>query len=199
MKYRTIVADPPWPLRWGGGGAWRVNGRGERHHNHRFKKSLGYPTMSVEQIAALPVASLADIDAHLFLWAPDRFILDGAAADVARAWGFEPRRLFVWEKSGYGLGTFPRPQHEAALVCRRGRPRFRVHNVGSVQRWKLVYEGGARKHSAKPEGFFDLIGRACNGPHLELFARTNRLGWDSWGDEALNHVNLSGVHHATSR
>ena len=27
----------------------------------------------------------------------------------------------------------------------------------------------------------------------ELFARRQRLGWDTWGDEALNHVDLGGA------
>lgn len=188
-RYRTIVADPPWPIRWTGGAAWRTNGRGERHLNHRFKKALDYPTMPVEQIAALQVSDLAEADAHLYLWAPDQYVLDGTAAAVARAWGFKARpRLLVWKKRGYGLGTFPRPQHELALVCKRGRLPFRVCDVGSVQEWKLVYEGGARKHSAKPEGFQDLVERASPGPYLELFARRQRLGWHTWGNEAFNHV-----------
>lgn len=30
-----------------------------------------------------------------------------------------------------------------------------------------------------------------HGPYLELFARRQRLGWDTWGNEALEHVALS--------
>ena len=47
-------------------------------------------------------------------------------------------------------------------------------------------------HSAKPEAFLDLVERVSPGPYLEMFARRNRLGWDTWGDEALDHEALAG-------
>lgn len=56
--------------------------------------------------------------------------------------------------------------------------------------WKLPYEGGARKHSAKPDGALDLIERASPGPRVELFARRERLGWDTWGDESLGTATM---------
>lgn len=28
---------------------------------------------------------------------------------------------------------------------------------------------------------------------VEMFARRNRIGWDTWGNEALNHVHLDGA------
>jgi N6-adenosine-specific RNA methylase IME4 len=29
------------------------------------------------------------------------------------------------------------------------------------------------------------------GPRLEMFARRQRLGWDTWGNEALEHVQVT--------
>jgi N6-adenosine-specific RNA methylase IME4 len=191
VKYRTIVADPPWPLRWNGGGYWRVNGRGERQRSLAGRhRSLPYPSMSIDAIAALQVADLAEADAHLYLWIPDRFLIEGIGAVVARAWGFEPGRLLIWRKAGFGLGTFPRPQHEALIVCRRGSLPFQVRNAGSVQDWRLPYEGGTRVHSRKPEGAMDLIEQASPGPRVELFSRRHRLGWDVWGNESANTATL---------
>jgi N6-adenosine-specific RNA methylase IME4 len=200
-RYRTIVADPPWPIEWSGGGPMRVNGRGERHVNHKFNADLPYGRMSIEDICALPVSDLAEADAHLYLWIPDEFLVEGDGARVARAWGFQTGRIVVgeyddetdaaallwWRKRGYGLGRFPRPQHEALVVCRRGALPFsdEVRDVGSVQEWKFPYENGARAHSRKPDGSIDLIERASPGPYLELFARRARFGWDYWGDESL--------------
>lgn len=149
--------------------------------------------MSIEAICALPVSNLAEPDAHLFLWIPDTHLIEGHGAAVVRAWGFEPGRLIIWRKAGYALGRFPRPQHEALLVCRRGSLAFRVADAGSVQDWKQPYEGGARKHSAKPDGALDLIERASPGPYLELFARSARFGWDYAGDQSLGTVELSGL------
>ncbi len=45
------------------------------------------------------------------------------------------------------------------------------------------------EHSAKPEAFLDLVEQVSPGPYLELFARRQRFGWDTWGDEALDHTN----------
>lgn len=183
-RYRTILADPPWPIIWTAG-VTRVNGRHERHRI--LKRALGYPTMSVEEIAALPVADLAEADAHLYLWIPDRFLIEGVGARVVRAWGFEPGRvLLFWAKRGYGLGTFPRPQHEALIVAKRGSLDFRIRNAGSVQEWQVAYENGARVHSRKPEGAIDLIEQASPGPYVELFARRQRLGWCTWGLECFD-------------
>jgi N6-adenosine-specific RNA methylase IME4 len=192
-KYRTIVADPPWPFEWNGGGAYRQNGRGERHLNHKFKKGLTYKTMSIEDIATLPVSKMAEPDAHLYLWIPDCHLLEGHGATVARAWGFDPGRLIIWKKTGYGLGAFPRPQHEALIVCRRGKLPFQVRDQGSVQTFGNPYENGARLHSAKPDGMLDLIERASPGPYVELFARRARFGWDYWGDQSLGTAEMPEV------
>lgn len=193
MLYATIVADPPWPFEWTGGGAYRTNGRGERHLNHRFKKGLGYDTMSIEELAALPVSDLAARDAHLYLWIPDTHLVEGHGATIVRAWGFEPGRLIIWSKNGYGLGRFPRPAHESLIVCRRGSLPYAVADEGSVQNWKQPYENGVRVHSAKPDGALDLIERASPGPYLEMFARRARFGWDYAGDGSLGTVEVPGL------
>lgn len=185
--FRTIVADPPWPMPWSTP-ATRINGRGERHINHAATREMPYSTLLVDEIAALPVGPIADPASHLYLWAPDRFVINGSAVLVARAWGFEPLRFIVWAKPGFGLGYFPRPQHELLLVCRRGRLPFNLKNAGSIQKWKQPYHrsagGVGRQHSAKPEAAQDLIERASPGPYLELFARRERPGWTVWGNEA---------------
>lgn len=52
------------------------------------------------------------------------------------------------------------------------------------------FEWPRGRHSEKPEAFIDLVEQVSPGPYLELFARRNRLGWDTWGNEALCHVSL---------
>ena len=181
MRYAAIVADPPWPIVWTAG-RWRRNGRGEVHNNG--KRALDYQTMTVDEIAALPINELAEADAHLYLWTPDRWLIDGDAARIARAWGFSPLRLIVWHKPSPGLGHFPRPAHESVIVCRRGSLPFRVGDVPSVQKWNRP-TGWTHVHSSKPDAFLDLVEQASPGPYLELFARRNRFGWDTWGNESL--------------
>lgn len=193
MKYSTIVADPPWPIRFSSGGKLRRNGRGEWHRNNA--KGLPYATMSVDEIAALPVSNLAESDAHLYLWITDGLLLEGVGAHVVREWGFQRPRLLIWRKACFGLGAFPRPQHEALVIARRGKLNFKPRDVGSVQDWPMVFgpagRSVARVHSAKPDAALDLIERASPGPYLEMFARRARFGWDYWGDEALQTVEMS--------
>ncbi len=197
--YRTIVADPAWPFAWSGGATNRRNGRGELHNNGAASnRALPYRTMTIEAIADLNVSQFAAEQAALFLWIPDRLLLAGVAPAIVAAWGFEAPRLLVWHKTGIGLGTFPRPAHEQVVVARRGAADWRRRDVGSVHRWKVVYEKGRgraarRQHSAKPDGFFDLVMSCSPGPYLSLFERKQRLGWDTWGDEALEHVTIESA------
>ena len=144
-RYRTIVADPPWPL---AGDQRRparpLAAKGGRRGRDTF---FPYEPMSLDAIEALPVAELAERQAHLYLWVPARFNREGIGVRVARAWGFGVVSEIVWDKITFGLGKFPRPQHEILLVCRRGSLPFQVNNAGSVQRWRAPrIRGGAVAH-----------------------------------------------------
>ena len=197
QEYATIVADPPWPMAWSAGpshGSSQSWSKGERGRTKRT--TLGYDTMSIEQIAALPVAECGSPDCNLFLWIPDRFLIAGDGRLVAEAWGFKPGRvLLFWAKRGLGLGRFPLPQHEALVVCSRGKSTWTRTGVGSVHEWPNVYGKAGRSvakiNSAKPDAALDLIESVSPGPYLELFARRQRLGWDTWGNEALEHVEIA--------
>lgn len=144
--------------------------------------------MTLEAIEALPVAVLSDDSAHLFLWVPARLNREGVGVRVARAWGFDPVSEIVWEKPNLGMGLFPRACHELLLIARRGDLAFTAPlNVRSVQKWSQRYDkNGGKRHSAKPEAATDLIEQVSPGPYVELFARRQRMNWDSWGNECFN-------------
>lgn len=150
---------------------------------------LPYPLMSMAEIHALPVSDLAEDDAHLYLWITAKLNARGVGVATVEAWGFDWVGEIVWRKPNFGMGAFPRPQHEILVVARRGHLPFARHDVGSVQDWKQDYTAnGGKRHSVKPEGAMDLIESNSPGPYLELFARRNRLGWDTFGFECLPHV-----------
>lgn len=187
-KYRTIVADPPWDVKAGplAGGEFFVGAGGP-------SRDLPYPPLSVDEIAALDVRGLADQNCHLYLWTINKYLED--AFRVVRAWGFAYSTTLVWTKNpmGGGLGGTFGITTEFVLFATRGV-------VGTEHRasrttwfnWKRAYdERGKPKHSAKPPAFLDLVEQVSPGPYLELFARSQRLGWDSWGNEALEHVTLA--------
>lgn len=64
-KYSVIYADPPWQYK-----VYSKKGMGRSAESH-------YPTMTIEDIKALPVEKLADKDCALFLWVTFPCLLEG--------------------------------------------------------------------------------------------------------------------------
>lgn len=192
--YRTIVADPPWPMAWTGGAGRRRKGDGTLYYNGQHTvRRLPYVTMTAQEIAAIDVPA-ADA-AHLYLWTTDQHLLDGSAVRVAEAWGFTPRRTIIWAKPNGGLGNGWRPAHEVVVLAVRGGLPFAAVSTSTVGWWKQPYvRSGAsvgKLHSAKPDAFLDVVERLSPGPYLELFARRARFGWDYWGDESLQTARVA--------
>lgn len=148
---------------------------------------LAYPTMTVAQITALPVAALAASDAHLFLWTTQRYL--PAALDVVRAWGFSYRSTLPWAKRprGFALGGTFGISTEFVIFARRGRS---IATSRTSRDWWSWPRG---EHSRKPDEFFQVVEATSPGPYLELFARRPRAGWDVWGDEVDCDVELAAV------
>lgn len=158
--FGTIYADPPWKY---GNQATRAS-----TNNH-------YATMTVDEIAALPVAQLAAEGCHLHLWTTNAFLFEGPR--IFAAWGFEYKSCFVWVKPQMGIGNYWRVSHEFLLLGVRGKARFLDHGLTS---WLQADRG---EHSAKPEQVRLMIEKAGPGPRLELFARQKANGWTVWGNE----------------
>jgi N6-adenosine-specific RNA methylase IME4 len=173
VKYRTILADPPWPQPMTGG--WKSR--------QQRARALPYPSMTLEAIKALPVADLAAPDAHLWLWVTNAFLRDGF--DVMAAWGFKYLAPVTWVKPS-GLGAYFIHRTEHLLFGYRGKCRF---PLGRYKPTVLFANRG--RHSAKPGESYDLIESISPGPRLELFARQHRLGWDVWGNEVECSVELA--------
>ena len=178
-RYRVVYADPPWTFR-----TWSDRGKGRSAEAH-------YDTLSLAQIAELPVARWAAPDCVLLLWATDPLL--PRALEVIRAWGFTYKTVgFYWVKLQRGrdpllftradlftgLGFWTRANPEPCLLATRGKPRRRSGGVG-----KLVVSP-RREHSRKPDEVRARIEALCEGPYLELFARETRPGWDAWGHQA---------------
>lgn len=189
MSYLTIAADPPWPQK----GAGPLTGREGFGDAKGASKEMPYPTMSVADIASLPVADLVAPNAHLYLWTTNRFLAD--AFVVMKAWGFDYSTTLVWAKApmGGGLGGCYGISTEYILFGRRGSLPA-LSKVGRTWfNWKRPYDHrGKPKHSAKPGEFYDMVRDVSPGPHLELFAREPREGWDVWGNE-VDGVDLPGL------
>lgn len=112
MKYRTIVADPPWD---------HSDGTGKNVEEGRVTH-LPYETMTLTDIAALPIRDMSDNvdgDAHLYLWTTSRYLPD--AFGIARSWGFHYSAPLVWCKPSRGFSIGGRFQNnvEFVLFCLR--------------------------------------------------------------------------------
>ena len=168
-KYSIIYADPPWSYRNKG-----VQGAAERH----------YPTMSIQDLCALPVADIAAPDSTLFLWTTFPQIPE--AIRLIQAWGFTYKTVaFVWVKQNrksprwfYGPGFWTRSNAELCLLAVRGRPKRQSASVHQLIVSPI--EG----HSKKPDEARDKIVTLMGDlPRVELFARQEPPGWDVWGNE----------------
>lgn len=90
MKYRTIVADPPWEI-----GAFPAFGAATG-------SEVPYETMTVRDIGQLPVGKLAVPGAHFYLWTINRYLWD--ARMISELWGARVIQLLTWCKTPMGIG-----------------------------------------------------------------------------------------------
>lgn len=192
QKYRTIVIDPPWQYgKWGGNS--QRNQKDKTFVIDTQNLSLPYPSMSIAEIAALPVASLADVDCELYLWVTQKYMPD--SFKILAGYGFKYCETLTWckEPRGTGQGGLFTPTTEFILHGRVGK----MPNKQRIDTtwWKVTRPV---HHSQKPESFQDVIEQVSDAPRLEMFARRYRLGWDSWGNEVESHVEIP-LRHLTPR
>ena len=184
--YSTVLIDPPWRF---------TNRTGKMAPEHR--RLHRYQTMTVEEIADLPVRSHITSPAHLYLWVPNALLKEGL--HVMDAWGFKYKTNIVWYKirkdggpDGRGVGFYFRNVTELVLfgVCgslRTSKPGRTQVNVISTRK---------REHSRKPDELYSIIEECSPGPYLELFARERRAGWTQWGNELDSYAHTRPVYPA---
>jgi len=170
-KYGAILADPPWAF-----DAWGTQ------KNAAVNVTSYYDTMSIAHISALPVKALAARNSILFMWICWPTMKH--ALDVIDAWGFTYKTCgFCWIKVSangeprIGTGYWTRANSEVCLIATRGKPKRTAMDVHQA-----ILEP-RREHSRKPDCVYERIERLVAGPYCELFARTRRPGWDSWGNQ----------------
>jgi N6-adenosine-specific RNA methylase IME4 len=187
--YDVIYSDPPW---------------GYNDKGCNGAQALHYPSMSFEELAALPVERLAAKNAALFLWATYPK-LEEALALIPR-WGFKYKSIaFQWVKtyrSGkpfFGLGRWTRGNTEPCLLAVRGKPARVANDVSQL----IFTEAGPgeellvsqmTRHSAKPPETRERISRLMGpGAYVEMFARETAPDWDCWGNEVSGNLVLSAA------
>lgn len=149
---------------------WSPNGKTKSADNH-------YPTMSLDEIKALPIPA-AD-DCVILSWATVPMLPQ--ALEVMAARGFTYKSALFWIKDKAGTGYWTRNRVEILLIGTKGNVPAPSPGAQPPQ----VIEAPRGKHSEKPAIFAEIIEKMFpNVPKLEMFARTARPGWDVWGNEA---------------
>jgi N6-adenosine-specific RNA methylase IME4 len=174
-KFSTILADPPWQFE---------NRTGKMAPEHKRLKR--YPTLSLKEIVDIPVQSVLEEKAHLYLWIPNALLSEGL--QVMEAWGFNYKTNLVWYKvrkdggpDRRGVGFYFRNVTEILLFGVHGK-NARTLKRGRTQENIIVQQ--KREHSRKPDEQYELIESCSWAPFLEMFARGNRPDWYCWGNQA---------------
>lgn len=176
---QVVYADPPWEYNFSETEARVIEDKeGKATAKGGERKDKKYDPMPLDEIKDMwrdiPIAE----DAVLFLWATSPKLDE--AIEVVECWGFDYVTCMVWVKDKIGMGYYARQQHELLLIGKRGEPPVpRPEN-----RPPSVMSGPRTEHSRKPELAYIAIERMYpNETKLELFARSERAGWQSWGNE----------------
>lgn len=181
--YRCILADPPWGFGTFSGPSVPQRA-GEQH----------YPTMAIDELAALPVGDRAAKDCVLIMWVLGSMLPQ--ALDLGRAWGFTystdglwwiKQRLRSADQIDMFTDDIPPPVNGMGYWFRKGGELSLLFTRGSPQRLSravpAVIVEPRREHSRKPDCQYERIEALVDGPYLELFSRTPREGWDAWGND----------------
>ena len=180
-KYKIIYADPPWDYK----------DKRDKHPRLCGGASAHYVTTPTKDLAQLDVASICDTDCMLFMWVTFPTLPD--AISLISSWGFKYKTLgFSWIKLNkknlkpfFGIGYYTKSNCECCLIGVKGKPIKISDSVSSV-----IIEP-RMEHSKKPTTARDRIVQLCGDvPRLEMFCRGSAEGWDVFGNEAENSIEI---------
>lgn len=160
-RYATVVIDPPWD-----------------YDHEKLFSGMPYEAMPMQDIQDLPIPSVLQDDAFLFLWTVNRFVPE--AIRLVGHWDCSYNLLMTWVKN-FGVKPPGNPSFnsEFVVVAKHGTPSWQdVREFRAASIWRK------RGHSVKPPEFYDLLRRVTPGPRLDIFGRRAIGGFDSWGLES---------------
>ena len=178
-KYNIIYADPPWSYK----DKALAGNRGA---------GCKYQTQSKDWIDNLPIKEITEKDCVLFLWVTMPKLNE--CWDLIEKWGFTYKTCaFTWVKRNkkaeswfWGMGRWTRANAELCLIATKGKPKRVSAAVHSVINERI--EGHSKKPDIVRERIVELLGDL---PRIELFARQPTPGWDAWGNEVENDIELT--------
>lgn len=170
-KYNIIYADPPWQYRSKECLAQKsiLNGKLNTH----------YPTMTITELAKLPIRNISSENCLLFLWVVSPMLDD--CIELLNLWGFKYCTVaFVWDKQKPVPGNYTMSSCELCIVGKRGK----IPTPRGARNIRQFLSEEKTIHSRKPAEIRRRIQQMFpNQQKIELFARQTFDGWDCWGNE----------------
>lgn len=179
MKYDVIYADPCW--------SYRNLKTGGSHTSGSAQK---YPTMTLDELASMPVNRLVHKDSVCFLWST--VPLGTYPFDLLEAWMYDYKTKWFWHKVGRkGLGYWTRGCVEEVFIGVRGNVKAWRSDLDNwiegggpedPEAFDGVFESKPEGHSRKPAMVRQMIELLTPGAsRVELFATERVPGWASYG------------------
>jgi N6-adenosine-specific RNA methylase IME4 len=175
--YSVIVIDPP----------WNQGKTGKRKVRPNQGISLDYSTMSKIELMDMPISKIGTVDSFLFLWttnSKDKITKEPflqTSFDLLDKWGYTFYTMITWNKN-----TGPCPfgpfqiVTEYILFAYGGKCTFKKDKLGFM---KNIFTESSKKHSVKPQSFYNAIVEITSGKRIDIFARQIRKGFDGCGNE----------------
>lgn len=161
-KFSIVLADPAWEYDFSVSDSRQID-------NHYLPSTL-------EDMKRLRVPKAED--SVIFMWATSPKLPE--AIELMQAWGYEYKTCMVWVKDKIGMGYYARQMHEMVLIGAVGGLELPDPSI----RPNSVFYAPRTEHSEKPENIYELIEVMYPTYNkLEMFARKEREGWKTWGDE----------------
>ena len=163
--YRTIVIDPPWPIK-------------KSKRSARLKQvDMDYEVMSLDEVKRFPLRKFISIGdgCHVYLWTTHKHLPD--AFDVFKTWGVNYHCTLTWVKN---VGFTPFTWMFSTEFVLFGM----VGNLSVIRKGiRTDFKGKVREHSRKPDEFYEIVKRVSPEPRVDIFSREKRDGFDQYGFE----------------
>lgn len=176
-KYDILYTDPPWQQGRGGKKRARPNSTG---------MVVPYKTMDIPGIMEIHnyVANELMNEKHnVFMWTIDKYLPQ--TEEIMDLLGYRLHARLIWDK-----GNGPAPAYTVRFAHEYLLWFYKNGNIILPDRDKrgafstVLRENSKRNHSKKPECAYQILETLFpQAKKLELFARTERNGWDQWGNE----------------